>query len=106
MSPRRSAISTEAYLELNFQQSRSQYSGLPSSIYANAPAGIYYPPYSTRGSGPSFAPGSGALTLPVYVCAARVNCTAANGTLNPNNPFAAFGPDGAADRRHAQHHPL
>ncbi|NWP15524.1 hypothetical protein GZA09_27485, partial [Escherichia coli] len=55
------------------------------------PAGIYYPPYSTRGSGPSFAPGSGALTLPVYVCAARVNCTAANGTLNPNNPFAASG---------------
>lgn len=83
--------STEAYLELNFQQSRSQYSGLPSSIYANAPAGIYYPPYSTRGSGPSFAPGSGPLTLPVYVCAARVNCTAANGTLNPNNPFAASG---------------
>ena len=31
------------------------------------------------------------LALPVYVCAARVNCTAANGTLNPNNPFAALG---------------
>jgi len=29
--------------------------------------------------------------LPIYVCAARVNCTAANGTLNPNNPFAALG---------------
>jgi len=83
--------STEAYLEVNFQQARSQYSGLPSSIYANAPAGIYYAPFSTRGNGPSFAAGSGALTLPVYVCAARVNCTAANGTLNPNNPFAASG---------------
>ncbi|NYT41603.1 TonB-dependent receptor [Sphingomonas sp. R-74633] len=83
--------SAEAYLEVNFQQSRSQYSGLASSIYANAPAGIYYAPYSTRGSGAAFAAGSGALTLPVYVCAARVNCTAANGTLNPNNPFAATG---------------
>jgi len=83
--------SAEAYLELNFQQSRSQYSGTASTIYANAPAGIFNAPYSTRGSGASFAPGSGALTLPVYVCAARVNCTAANGTLNPNNPFAAAG---------------
>ena len=83
--------SAEAYLELNFQQSRVQFSGTASTIYANAPAGIYNAPYSTRGSGASFAPGSGALTLPVYVCAARVNCTAANGTLNPNNPFAATG---------------
>ncbi|HWU95622.1 MAG TPA: TonB-dependent receptor [Sphingomonas sp.] len=83
--------SAEAYLEINFQQSRSQYSGTASSIYANAPAGIYYAPYSTRGSSAAFAAGSGALTLPVYVCAARVNCTAANGTLNPNNPFAASG---------------
>jgi iron complex outermembrane receptor protein len=83
--------SAEAYLEVNFQQSRSQYSGAASSIYANAPAGIYYAPYSTRGTGAAFAAGSGALTLPVYVCAARVNCTAANGTLNPNNPFAATG---------------
>lgn len=83
--------SAEAYLELNFQQSRTEYSGTASSIYANAPAGIYYAPYSTRGSGASFAAGSGALTLPVYVCAARVNCDATNGTLNPNNPFAASG---------------
>lgn len=83
--------SAEAYLELNFQQSRSQYSGAASSIYANAPAGIDHEPFSTVGGGASFAPGSGALTLPVYVCAARVNCTAANGTLNPNNPFAASG---------------
>jgi len=84
--------SAEAYLQVNFQQSRSQYSGTASSIYANAPAGIYYAPYSTRGSGASFAPGSGALTLPVYVCAARANCdTAADRTLNPNNPFAASG---------------
>ncbi|TFI56681.1 TonB-dependent receptor [Sphingomonas parva] len=32
------------------------------------------------------------LALPVYVCAARVNCaTAADRRLNPNNPFAAQG---------------
>lgn len=83
--------SSEAYLQFNFQQSRSSYTGDPSVIYANAPAGIYYQPYSTRSNSASYASGSGALTLPVYVCAARVNCTAANGTLNPNNPYAAQG---------------
>jgi iron complex outermembrane receptor protein len=31
------------------------------------------------------------IVLPVYVCSAGVNCTAANGVLNPNNPFAADG---------------
>ena len=49
--------------------------------------------------GAAFAPGSCQLTLPVYVCAGGVGaangvdtgCNAANGTLNPNNPFAADG---------------
>ncbi|WP_267397456.1 MULTISPECIES: TonB-dependent receptor [unclassified Sphingomonas] len=82
---------SEAYAEFNFQQSRSSYTGTPTQIYANAPAGIYFQPYSSRSGAASYAAGSGALTLPVYVCAARVNCTAANGTLNPNNPYAALG---------------
>jgi iron complex outermembrane receptor protein len=47
---------------------------------------------STPGSaGTVFDSFNGDLPLPVYVCAAGVNCTAANGTLNPNNPFAAQG---------------
>jgi iron complex outermembrane receptor protein len=82
---------SEAYAEFNFQQSTTRYTGSPSTIYANAPAGIFNPPFSTRSNAPSNAVGSGPLTLPVYVCAARVNCTAANGTLNPNNPYAALG---------------
>ncbi|KTF70375.1 TonB-dependent receptor [Sphingomonas sp. WG] len=83
---------TQAYLALNFQQATSSYSGTPSTIYAHAPTGVFYPQYSTRSDAARFAAGSQPLTLPVYVCAARVNCaTAADGRLNPNNPFAASG---------------
>jgi iron complex outermembrane receptor protein len=83
--------SSEAYAEFNFLQTNTQYTGDPSAIYANAPAGIYNQPFSTRSSAAAYAAGSGALTLPVFVCAARVNCNATNGTLNPNNPYAASG---------------
>ncbi|GAA0736868.1 TonB-dependent receptor [Sphingomonas sp. ABOLD] len=83
---------TQAFLALNFQQSTSSYTGSPSTIYAHAPTGVFYPQYSTRSDATRFAAGSQPLTLPVYVCAARVNCaTAADGRLNPNNPFAATG---------------
>ncbi|MBB5728022.1 TonB-dependent receptor domain-containing protein [Sphingomonas prati] len=81
----------EAYLAVNFQQTSSSYTGDPAVIRGNAPAGILYPQFSTSSGAANFAAGSGILTLPVYVCAGRVNCTAANGTLNPNNPFAANG---------------
>lgn len=83
--------STEAYAEFNFLQDRVSYPGLATIIRATAPTGILYPQYSTATSVGTLATGSFALTLPIYVCAARVNCTAANGTLNPNNPFAAQG---------------
>lgn len=47
---------------------------------------------STPGSaGTVYSTYNGGLPLPVYVCAAGVNCNASNGTLNPNNPFAAQG---------------
>lgn len=81
----------EVYAEFNFIQSLSAVAGAPAIIRANAPAGIINPRFSTSNTGGAFAPGSGPLTLPVFVCAARVNCTAANGRLNPNNPFAAQG---------------
>ena len=83
---------SEAYLMVNFQQSSSNYTGRPARIRDNAPAGILFPQFSTaQNQTPALAAGSAILALPVYVCAARVNCTAANGTLNPNNPFAAQG---------------
>ncbi len=82
----------EAYAEFNFIQSISEYSGLPATIRANAPAGIVNLRYSTSTAAGAVAPGSGPLTLPVFVCPERVNCaTSAQRRLNPNNPFAAAG---------------
>ena len=81
---------SEAYLLVNFAQSASNYTGRPSVIRGNAPAGILSPQFSTsQAQTAALAAGSGVLALPVYVCAARVNCGPTNGTLNPNNPFAA-----------------
>ena len=55
-------------------------------------------PYSTRGSGFRTAAGgtqvdTRGLVLPTYICPVITpgNCDATNGTLNPNNPFAAQG---------------
>jgi len=90
----------EAYAMVNFQQSTVGYTGGLGIIRANANAGIDFPRFSTGGTGPSFAPGSFQLTLPVYTCANGVGaangidtgCNATNGQLNTtNNPFAASG---------------
>jgi iron complex outermembrane receptor protein len=82
----------EAYLQVNFQQATSSYSGDPSVIRGNAPAGINFQQYSTSSASAQYAPGSAPLSLPVYVCArGTAVCNAANGTLNPNNPFATAG---------------
>lgn len=91
--------SSEAYLLLNFQQSTVGATGALGIIRANANAGLDFPRFSTNASGAAFAPGSFQLSLPVYVCpegVGRANgldtgCDATNGTLNPNNPFAASG---------------
>lgn len=84
--------SSEAYAMFNFQQSTAAYTGNPAVLFSNGAAGINYPRFSTATAGGAFAAGSGPLTLPVYVCSARVNCdTAADRQLNPNNPFAAQG---------------
>lgn len=92
--------SAEAYAMVNFQQTTSEYTGLPAVIRSAANAGILFRPFSTA-AGPTaaLAAGSFALSLPVYVCAGGVGdasavatgCNATNGTLNPNNPFAAQG---------------
>ena len=83
----------EAYALFSYQQSDVNYTGFPGTIRGNAPTGILYPQFSTStAANASLAAGSGVLALPVYVCAARVNCdTAADRRLNPNNPFAAQG---------------
>ena len=82
---------TQAYGAFNFYQSDVYYTGAPSAYRNNTPAG-----------GTQFS--TTTLALPVYVCprnganAVSTNgvpvtpgCTAANGTLNPNNPYAALG---------------
>ena len=83
----------EAYALFSFQQATTKYTGFPANIRTGAPTGIDYPRFTTGALyAPPFAVGSGVLALPVYVCAARVNCdTAADRRLNPNNPFAAQG---------------
>jgi iron complex outermembrane receptor protein len=82
---------SEAYLLLGFQQASTYFNGAPATIRANANTGILYPRFSTSTGAGAVAPGSGPLTLPVYVCPERVNCaTSPNRQLNPNNPFAAL----------------
>jgi iron complex outermembrane receptor protein len=92
-----------SYLEFNYEQTKSAYTGyglagpgvpIGSVIRANAQPGIYYPRYSSAGApGGSNSANSAVLALPVYICprGTVAACTAANGTLNPNNPFAAAG---------------
>ena len=83
---------SEAYLEVNFQQAMSSYTGNPSTIRASAPAGILFQQYSTSSNAATFFPGSSPLSLPVYVCPrGTAVCDATTGRLNPNNPFAAQG---------------
>lgn len=70
----------EAYAAFNYYQDNVNYINPPNYLnYQSTPgsAGTVYNTFN--------------LTLPVYVCAGGVNCTAANGKLNPNNPFAAQG---------------
>ena len=79
----------EAYAEFNYERSYSAYTGGAGIIRATAPSGILYPGYNTN-QGTTY--GNTILALPVFICPrGTVSCTAANGTLNPNNPFAAQG---------------
>jgi iron complex outermembrane receptor protein len=67
-----------AYAMFNFYETKT-YNPLTPQAFANQTA--------AGGTQVTISP----VLLPIYVCAARVNCTAANGTLNPNNPFASQG---------------
>lgn len=75
---------TQAYFTANYYQNDVTTNTAPRAIRDQATPGENgLAPYSTAGT-----PG---ILLPVYVCASGVNCSAANGTLNPNNPYAALG---------------
>ncbi len=76
---------SKAYALFTYYQNRVESTGTPANVLNITPPAASGVTYDTR-------PGSSTLlTLPVYVCAARVDCSAANGQLNPNNPFAAAG---------------
>lgn len=84
---------SEAYFAVNFQQSTSSFTGSHPTIRGNANTGIFFPQFSTSSAAAIRAPGSFVLSLPVFVCprGTLVTCSATNGRLNPNNPFAAAG---------------
>ncbi len=84
---------TEGYLQVNFIQSKVNYTGFPASMFANANTGIQFPRFSTSTAfNGANAVGSFVGFLPVWVCPERVNCVASpNRVLNPNNPFAGAG---------------
>lgn len=72
----------EAFVEGIYSHSEVLTRGAPRPIRATQPFG----------GSPNLASSNPGLALPVYVCAAGVNCaTAADRQLNPNNPFAATG---------------
>lgn len=78
----------EFYASANYYQVKTETTGTPSGMSGNLP-----PPNPAGFAQPSN------LYLPVYVCGTGVGerlmlntgCTAANGVLNPQNPYAASG---------------
>ncbi|MGI4730496.1 MAG: TonB-dependent receptor plug domain-containing protein [Janthinobacterium lividum] len=72
----------EAYVEGIYSHDEVTIAGAPRPIRATQPFG----------GSPNLATSNPGLALPVYVCAAGVNCaTAADRRFNPNNPYAALG---------------
>ncbi|WP_375380277.1 TonB-dependent receptor domain-containing protein [uncultured Sphingomonas sp.] len=88
---------TQAYVSGNFYQSDVFYTGVPASVRTTSAngGGLYNGalPTTTTLALPVFVcPLNGAnATYPNSVPTAPGGCTAANGTLNPNNPYAALG---------------
>jgi iron complex outermembrane receptor protein len=64
----------EAYISGSFVQSKTSVNGTPVTVSSSTPTNLSN------------------LVLPVYICSAGASCaTAADRTLNPNNPFASTG---------------
>ncbi|MFZ5796535.1 MAG: TonB-dependent receptor domain-containing protein [Sphingomonas sp.] len=81
----------QAYLMGNFYETQTNSSISPLTFNGQTAAG---------GTQFTLSP----VLLPVYVCprGTTVACTAANGTLNPNNPFAAQGQQARVNYRYDQ----
>ncbi|MGY4398002.1 iron complex outermembrane receptor protein [Sphingomonas sp. UYAg733] len=86
----------EAYGIFNYEQSRVKYTGLQAIYRGTTTPGPLLQRYTTAST--PLTQGAGGLfgqliTLPVYICprGTTVACTAGNGALNPNNPFATVG---------------
>lgn len=79
----------QAYLMGNFYETKTTSSIAPLSFAGQTAAG---------GTQFTLSP----VILPTYVCprGTTVACTAANGTLNPNNPFAALGEQARVNYRY------
>jgi iron complex outermembrane receptor protein len=79
--------SIEGYITGSYSRSYVSIHGLPSAIRQTQPFG----------AAPNQATSNPGIVLPVYICSSGTNCsTAADRTLNPNNPFAsAFAADPA-----------
>ncbi|MET0374383.1 MAG: TonB-dependent receptor, partial [Rhizorhabdus sp.] len=70
----------EAFASASYSHSDVSITGAPTGIRQTQPFG----------GAPALASSNPGIVLPVYVCAAGVNCaTAADRRLNPNNPYAA-----------------
>jgi iron complex outermembrane receptor protein len=80
----------QAYLMGNFYESKTTSSISPLAFAGQTAAG---------GTQYTLSP----VILPTYVCPrGTVTCTAANGTLNPNNPYAALGEQARVNYRYDQ----
>ena len=78
----------EAYLLGSYSHSQVNITGLPAGIRQRQPFG----------ASPTTASNNPGIVLPVYVCAAGVNCAvAADRRFNPNNPYAVAGANPATD---------
>jgi iron complex outermembrane receptor protein len=81
----------QAYAMFNFYQTKTDSTIAPLTFAGQTAAG---------GTQFTFSP----VVLPVYVCprGTTAACTSANGTLNPNNPFAASGQEAQLNYRYDQ----
>ena len=83
----------EGYASVNWYQNDTYLYNNPSSIRAATTPGAAGSSVSTAAADPNAYAFASGLYLPVYVCPRDTvgACTASNGTLNPNNPFATAG---------------
>lgn len=96
IQPRQQRYSTTARLNVRIAEG---WEAFASGSYSHSEVDIRGTPAGIRqtqpfGASAALASSSPGIVLPMYVCAAGVNCaTAADRRLNPNNPYAVAGAD-------------